>query len=401
MRNRRLYGRDPHPPSTAPGPQEAQIVAPPQAEIAMPPGAENNPIIRGLYPEHFRDPQMQVVNQPGCDIPNPDAEPTFDRTRPYPPGVAAERLGFQNQEGRLFDLPRGDSGAGQTSFRRIQTFERLDDEVNTTVCGNVAFRPLPIATQRSSDQRLRFWHVSIFGTGVIEELVAPRSPLAESEIMETSGFVGVESSALLGVTSSLVPFIPRISLSTLRVMIHDESGQRFWDTDCIGTRSFDVYAWSVAVFALVPVQGYEVTTGSLLKDPNNNAQLTGLVQDSIIAARVVPIALNTTNNIDQRTICVGLNGSVGTSATVPIPPGAKTVTIINHGRVASEQLYRIDFDAGGPRGTAATTAMGAIILDPVTFRTPPINIPNSTKISFQPVGGAAATSFSLVFDITS
>lgn len=369
----------------------------------MPPGAEHNPIIRGLYPEHFPDPQMQVVNQPGADLPrNPDAEPAFDRTRPYPPGVAAERLGFQNQEGRLFDLPRGDSGAGQTSFRRIQTFSRLDDTVNTTVCGNVAFRPLPIATQRASDQRLRFWHVSIFGTGVIEELVAPRSPLAESEIMENSGFIGIESSAApAGVNTSLVPFIPRISLSTLRVMIHDESGQRFWDTDCIGTRSFDVYAWSVAVFALVPVQGYEVTTGSLLKDPNNNAQLTGLVQDAIVAARVVPIALNTTNNIDQRTICVGLTGAPGSMAKVPIPPGAKTVTVINHGRVPAEQLYRLDFDAGGPLGTAATTTMGAIVLDPVTFRTPPINIPNSTKISITAVGGAAATSMVFVFEITS
>ena len=367
----------------------------------MPPGAEHNPVIRGLYPERFHDPQMQVVNQPGADLPrNPNAEPSFDRTRPYPPGIAAERLGFQNQEGRLFDLPRGDGGAGQTSFRRIQTFVRLDDPATLSVAGNPAFRPLPLATQRASDQRLRFWHVSFFGTGIISEEVAPRSPLAESEILQNAWFVGVEQTAG-AVLSSLVPYIPRISSLQARAMIHDEQGQRFLDLDVIGTRSFDVYAWSVTVFLLVPIEGYEVTTGSLLKNPDNNRQLQGLVEDSIVAARVVPIALNSTNNTDQRTISVDFSGNAGPAAKVPIPPGAKTVTVISHGTAAANLLYRMDFDVGGPVATAAVTTMGAIVIDPVSFRTNAIRIPNSTKIAVAALAGAAPTSFSFVFEINS
>jgi hypothetical protein len=305
---------------------------------------------------------------------------------------------MQVQENRIFDLPRGDAGAGETSFRRIQMYSRLDDPATGVVVSNPQFRTLALATSKSSDPRPRFWHVSFFGFGRIDEHLGPVSPLPESEITINTGFIGPVQSAPGLILSPLTPFIPQIATFQARAMIHDESGKRFIDVDVLGTRSFDVYAFSVTVFLLVPAGGYEVD-GTLLNDVNHNPQLTGLVQNALYGARVVPTVLNDTNNVDQRTVGITLSGAAGT-VKVPIPPGARKVTVINNGRGAGQQLYEIDFDTGGPAATGATTDQGVIVLDPITFRTiTPVAIPNATAIRFRALLGAAATTFSMVYEV--
>ena len=355
--------------------------------------------------------------QPGADMYNPDvpAGEGFDRTQPQGRVAKNQALGFQVQPTRIIDLPPGDAGAGKSMFRRTQIFARLDNPANNIVAGNPFDRAIGISTQRSSDGRPRFWHVSFFGIAVQRVANAPATlePLSESEIL----------SAQLEPVSNQAPFasdaryVPAISQLTGRVLIQDESGGRYFDVDVLGNRSFDVYAWAVTTFILVPGNagtdqgGYEVlrvpTPPGATVNPAPLQPLSGLVEDSIVSARVVPIAINSTQNTDQRTIVI-VAGNVANGPTrVPIPPGAKTVQVISHEALlplpAVNQGYRIFFDAGDDGTFAGRSDLGLIDLNPGTRSSDVVLIPNAAQIIFAPVdpGLGPVNGWSLIFAVES
>lgn len=373
--------------------------------------ASREGIIQALYPDgrpdirQIRDGQRasQVAQfQPGADIWNPDM-PTgegFDRTAQQSRLAKNQALGFQVQPNRIIDLPPGDAGAGQSSFRRTQIFARIDNPANDVVAGNPFDRAIGIATQRSSDTRPRFWHVSFFGIAVQRVANPPASlqPLSESEIL---------SQQLDPVTGPFTTpdFVPAVSQLQGRVLIHDESGGRYFDVDVLGNRSFDVYAWAVTVFILVPGNagtdqgGYEVNRGSGGNLPQQ--ALSGLVEDSIVGARVVPIAINSTQNEDQRTITIVTGNAADTR--VPIPPGAKTVQLFSHEVLGPAQNYRIVFDAGDNGTFLGRSDLGVIELNPTTRSSDPVLIPNAVQIIFEPIAPLppADNGWSLVFTVES
>lgn len=372
-------------------------------------------IIQALYPDgrpdirQIRDGQRasQVDQfQPGADLWNPDM-PTgdgFDRTAQQSRLAKNQAFGFQVQPNRIIDLPPGDAGAGQSAFRRTQIFARIDNPATNTVAGNPFDRAIGIATQRSSDTRPRFWHVSFFGIAVQRVANPPASlqPLSESQIL---------SEQLDPVTGPFTTpdFVPAVSQLQGRVLIHDESGGRYFDVDVLGNRSFDVYAWAVTVFILVPGNvgtdqgGYEVNRGSGGNLPQQ--ALSGLVEDSIVGARVVPIAINSTQNEDQRTITIVTGNAADTR--VPIPPGAKTVQIFSHEVLGDAQNYRIFFDAGNDGTFVGRSDLGVIELNAATRSSDPVLIPNAVQIIFEPFPGPIppapppANGWSLVFTVES
>src|SRR5690606_24855794 len=159
-----------------------------------------------------------------------------------------------------------------------------------------------MATYVSSDCRPRFWHVSFFGIGIqrgVPRVDPPVEPLSDNQILSDQ-LLPIVNGAIVG-----PDFIPAITQMQGRVMVFDESGQRFYGVDILGNRSFDLYAWGVTAFVLGPSTMYEVNRGT-----GGNLPLTplrGLVEDSIIGVRIVPIVINSTQNTENRTITVVTN----------------------------------------------------------------------------------------------
>lgn len=360
------------------------------------PFSPDNPQMRLLYPEYFGTPGS-IVNSPHCYLPNadPQAMPMVDRGAPTSSYEKAVRLGFQPQPRQWGKLVRGDAGMGQTAFRRVQLFAQL-----AAVGGNVAdipfTRAIPIATQTSSDTRLRNWHVSVFGVGVTSSVGVARGPLAANTILQNGGFWGNFGLGLSG-TASTTPYVPQITSFKARAMIHDESGQRYFDFDVIGSRSFDIAAYSVTIFVLVPDTGFEVDA----QNPSATTA-TGILQDALVGARVVtapfePLA----REIQQtQTISMAVGGAVG---RMPIPPGARSVQIYAQSAAAAADIaYDITFEAVSVTDVDPSLAninMGSIILNAATFRSEVIDVPNAQSIAWRASGGANANSFIATFTV--
>ncbi len=343
---------------------------------------------------HFDDPRIM--------LPNPSAEAPFDRTEPLGKIAKNQALGFQVQPDRLIDLPPGDAGAGKSVYRRTHMFARLDSPANSIVAGNPMDKAIGMATYVSSDCRPRFWHVSFFGIAVqrVGNAVALQ-PLSDNEILSQQ--LKPTSDGLVATSPD---FIPAITQLQGRVMVFDESGQRFYDVDIMGNRSLDVYAWGVTAFILAPANvgavpeqaAYEVNRGSGGNLPQTG--LAGFVEDAIIGVRVVPIVINSTQNTENRTITV-LTNDVDVTR-VPIPPGTRKVQIISHEIAAIAVLYTIRFDAGDDGTFAGSTALGIININAAESKSDIILVPDSVQITFTPLGGAPVVAgWSLVFTVES
>ena len=341
---------------------------------------------------HFQDPRV--------GLPNPSAEAPFDRTEPLDRVAKNQAFGFQVQPDRLIDLPPGDAGAGKSVYRRGHFFARLDDPANNTVAGNPFDKAIGMATYVSTDCRPRFWHVSFFGIGiqrtVNREFV---QPLTDNQILSDQLLP-----TITGATAS-PDFIPAITQLQGRVMVFDESGQRFYDVDILGNRSFDVYAWGVtfvlgpANAATVPDQSfYQVNPGTGGNLPQT--ALAGLVEDSIIGVRIVPIVSNSTQNPENRTITVLTNNVDDTR--VPIPPGTRKVQIISHESALVAAAYSIRFDAGNDGTFIGNANMGFIDINAGESKSDIILVPNAAQIVFSPGALAPAVAgWSLIFTVES
>lgn len=363
-----------------PGPHPGISVHPGGNEIPFVP---DNPQARLLYPEAFGEPGS-IVNSPHCYLPNndPNAIPMVDRGVPTSAYEKSVRLGFQPQPSNWGNMARGDAGMGQTAFRRTQLFAQLAP-LGGNVADSVYSNAIGLATQTSSDTRLRNWHVSVFGIGTTLSAQVARGPLTSDQIFQNGGFWG-NSGFGLAPTASPVPYVPQITSFKARAMIHDESGQRFFDFDVVGSRSFDVTAYTVSIFVLTPPGGFEV-------DPQNPSGVTadGILQDAIVGARIVPSVFEPVARKIKQTQSISL-AIGGAAARMPIPPGAKTVQLFSQGTAIGALQYSIQFESVSPTDTdpsAAVPILGNIVIDPVTFRSDVIDVPNAASIAFRAIGG--------------
>ena len=123
--------------------------------------------------KEFREYQRLLALQyqqedPG--IRNPQVSGMLDKTTPITSEEKALALGFEaTGPKRWLDLPSGDAGCGESMFRLSHTFYRLNDS-EVPLLDRPAFAPysqaIAITTQRSADQKPRYWHISIYGIGV-------------------------------------------------------------------------------------------------------------------------------------------------------------------------------------------------------------------------------------------
>lgn len=360
--------------------------------VLYPDGRPNIRQVRNLERE-----MVAHLQNPHVMLPNPAQGAEFDRTQPLDRVAKNQALGFQVQPDRLIDLPPGDAGAGQSVFRRTHMFARLDNPATGVVAGNPMDRAIGLATYVSSDCRPRFWHISFFGIAVQRVADPVVEPLTDNEILSQQ-LKPVDNSGV-----DTADFVPAITQLQGRIMVFDESGQRFYDVDILGNRSIDVYAWGVTAFILAPENAgavpnqtaYEVNRGSGGNLPQQ--PFGGLVEDAIIGIRIVPIVINSTQNVENRTITV--TTTAGAPSRVPIPPGSRKVQVINHDGVTAAAGYTIQFDAGDDGTFGGTSTMGIININAGEAKSDVVLIPDSVQIIFDPAVGALPTAWSLIFTV--
>jgi len=336
-------------------------------------------------------------NDNSVSLPNPNASPAFDSHKPIPSDQKARAFGMEPvSPKRLFDLPRGDAGAGQSVYRRTHIFYSMGGP-GRSASQNYE-KPLEIITNRSSTKTPRYFHVSVYGFGVrrprraIDEL-----PLTIAQAQDRQ-FEQIYLNN--GAQTPLSPrFIPSVCTCQARIMIHDESGQRFVDVDVIGNRSMNVYAWGVTVFLLVKGDGYEV-------DSQNEDSIRTLdgpqdlgYEDDVVGCRVLPIFSNLTENIQNRTISITIDPAVSPNIqrVIPIPPGARNVQIFSNEPDPGGVPWELQFWTG--RAGIGRPDLGDIDWIPGQSKTPVVQIPNASAIAITPRGPAPATGFSLVFEV--
>ena len=339
---------------------------------------------------------VQRFNRNGVYLPNPTASPTLDRHKPIPSDEKARAFGLEPvSPKRLFDLPAGDAGAGQSVYRRIHAF--YGQGMNHVARTNYT-KALAIITNRSSTQTARYFHVSIYGFGVRRtgNGVVPFNPLSIAEAQDRQfEQIYLDDVAQTPITPR---FVPSVLTAQARVMVHDESGQRFYDVDVIGSRSFSVYAWGVSVFLLVKPDGYEVDA----QNPEGSEPILSDVgvEDDVVGARVLPIFTNLTENQQNRTITITIDPAVSVARRIiPIPPGARRVQIFSNEPDPGAVPWEMDFWTG--RAALGTRPdLGIIDWEPGQAKTSMVEIPNASAIAIRPLDpGARATGFSLVFEV--
>lgn len=390
----------------------AQQLAPDMQAMQQALAAEQTGNFGVLYPDgrpniaEVRDLERMTMAQFDDNrvmLPNPYQRAPFDRTEPLSKIAKNEALGFQVQPDRLIDLPPGDAGAGQSMYRRTHVYARLDDPATQTVAGNPMDKAIGMATYRSSDCRPRFWHVSFFGIAVQRVLNAVFSgPLTDDQILSQQ-----LKPTITGAVSS-PDFVPAITQLQGRVMVFDESGQRFYDVDIMGNRSMNFYAWGVTAFILAPANvgsvpeqaAYEVNRGTGGNIPQT--QFAGLVEDAIIGVRIIPIVINSTQNEENRTITVITSNVAAGITRVPIPPGTTKVQVISHETAAIAATYLIQFDSGNDGTFVGRSDQGIIDINAGESKSDVLLVPDSSQILFTPgVGSPVSAGWSLIFTVES
>jgi len=342
-------------------------------------------------------------------LPNPSETPIIDKRRSLSKRSKRHALGMRQTPERLFELVVGDAGAGQTVYRKIHAFYQLA-EPPVALPNRLSRSPystaLAIATERSLTQNPKYWHVSVYGIGVRRPSIVggpPLAPLSDAEVTSRQ-FIAYQVEFPAGVFVNISPaFVPSVPTAQVRIMVHDESGQRFFDADVIGSRSFSLYGFGVTVFLLVKPGGYEVDA----QNPGSVIPFTGNglgVEDDLVGARIVGLFSNRSNSVQNRSLSITVNPAdfAGVAPRiVPIPPGARTVQIFSHDPLPAVD-WLLQFWYGGASSAGGSRPdVGIIDWEPVGLaRTSIITIPNAPSIAITPTNPlAAARSFSLVFEV--
>lgn len=349
----------------------------------------------------FERHEAKPFNDNRVSLPNPQVNAPFDRHAPIPRDHKKTAFGLGPDPERLGNLIAGDAGAGDTFYRKIHAFFSLDQDGISRVGASNFTKALPIATVRGASNKPMDWHISVYGIGVrrVSE-GAPLSPLTDSEIRDLQ-FEQYFVEFPAGVFVPLSPrFVPSVNTSQVRVMFHDESGQRFFDADVIGTRSFSVYGWGASVFLLVKENGYEVNA----QNPSSNPPLASEcgVEDDLVGGRIVGVFNNRTESFQNRTLSITIDPAEfpGQPRIIPIPPGARSVQIFSTAPAPLEASWRLRFWYG--RASSATRAdVGVIDWNVGQSRTSIVNIPNAPSIAIEPNAAPVPpiASFSLVFEV--
>ena len=184
-------------------------------------------------------------------------------------------------------------------------------------------------------------------------------------------------------------------------MVFDESGQRFVDVDVLGTRSMNLYGFGVTVFALIKEDGYEID-----RQRDDNALLgPGILDQSVVGARIVPIRSNDTKNINNRTVTIISPPAPAPPTIIPIPPGAKRVQGYTEPPGADGQrvfFATIDPLNPGPPGAAIETIQGNVDFPPTPgARTDIYEVANSNAIVILNEGPQPGRAWQFVFEVTS
>lgn len=337
-------------------------------------------------------------NWPGADLPNPDASPEVDRTWPQPRDAKVTALGFDpNTPRSLLDLQVGDAGNGWPSFRRVQVYHLLGEPTPARVAARPYSEAIGLATFKSSDQRPRYLHCSLFATGFPTNALVATPPI-DADVIEGLA-QGIGAGGVFD-TPAAYPGVPLIPTVKFRVLVQDESGGRMFDVDVMGARTFNFYAFSVTVFVLLKEGGYQVDP--VFPVESQEALGPGIVENAIVGARILPIFQNQTQNTDIRTVTLAHPGGLEGRNT-PIPPGAKRVQIINHDNTTIAGGYRLEFATASPFTVVDASIAGTGAIDLTKgLRTEILNIPNSNEIRVIGTGALTpASQWSFIYEVDS
>lgn len=348
--------------------------------------------------------RVKPFNDNGVYLRNPNKGPAIDKHRPISSDQKALSFGMEPiSPKKLFDLPPGDAGSGQSVYRRVHVFYPLNRGDGSLRLGErLAEYPyseaVQVATSRSSVQKPLYFHVSFYGIGVRRNGrgLPAQQPLTQSDILQLQ-FEGIFIQVGAAVTPITPRFIPSVPTCQARVMVHDESGQRFYDMDIIGNRHMTFFAWGVTVFVLVKRPGFEFDE----QNPQINEIEADGYEDDIIGARILPIFTNKTESRQIRTISVTIDPSEFTGArrVIPIPPGARKVQIFSNNPDPAGSGFEAEF-LYGRIDLAARSDVGTIDFIGGQSKTGIILIPNAPSIAIRPTDPqAAVTGFSLAFEV--
>lgn len=329
-------------------------------------------------------------------LPNPSAQAPVDRKSPQDYVAKVNALGLApNVPQHFWELEKGDSGAGSSAYRRTDIFQQLAAP-NDRSAETPYSKAVDLFTERASDQRPRYWHVSLFSVGRLVETIGAIAPTSDNQITKFAS--GIPQSEPTGVT--VARGVPLVSTTKFRVMIHDESGQRFFDVDVVGTRSFNFYGFGVTVFALIKEEGYEIN-----RQVDTNQTFNGLVDQSVVGARIIPIRTNSTQNPNNRTVTIARSAAEVT-VYVPIPTGAKEAQVfcIDGAAVFSASLVRFVtadvLSLGGVSVAGVNGSQGAIDPEPGKSHSSIYRIPNANAIQISAPIGNPTSLWSIVFSET-
>ena len=342
--------------------------------------------------------EVSKFNDNAVYLPNPSAEAPFDRHHPQTYEQKIYGLGLApNIPHHFWQLLKGDSGAGSSVYRTTELFQLLAP-LNDRTAGTPYSQAIEIATMKATDQRPRYFQASLFSVGrIFGTSPGTATPLPHSDIVEFAPGIPAGTPSISGNTQFGVP---QFSTTQFRIMVFDESGQRFVDVDVLGTRSMNLYGFGVTVFALIKEDGYEIDR----QRDDNRALGPGLIDQSVVGARIIPIRTNERKNITNRTVTITAPvGGVGVAPTVvPIPPGARTVQ--GYLDLPFVGVVAIFFATVDPLDPSFPVIGNQGILDfPPTSptRSDITDIPNSNAIVIENPAGEPARIWSFVFEVTS
>lgn len=305
-----------------------------------------------------------------------------------------KNVGLQPSPKHFYELEHGDAGAAQSVYRRIELFQQLSP-AGDRVAAFPRAKAFAIATQRSKDNRPRYWQANLYAIARTFFSDVPIPPISQDEVLRFNAGIppGTPSAGTVAFG------IPAIGNVQFRVMVFDESGQRFFDVDVLGTRGVNAYAWGMTVFALATEDSYVIDRQN--QTPGVNPPLSGLLEQSVIGARIIPIQSNNTRSVENRSVSVITPGGLSTTV-IPVPPGAKRAQLYSVDGVGVLPDYEWEFRQVDPLDpdAGANGSYGTIDFFP-SSTSPIYRIPNANAIVGRGINNDSPSAlWNAVFEVT-